>query len=353
MSRSFEAAASTIVDDFLARLPEPRPISTSVAEEDEMYRHALGSLRGSRDAAAILYFLKGRQVLEAVRAVARWRFGGLGRVSSFLDFASGWGRFTRFLTAELPRDRVTISEIAAEGLAFQQEEFGVRAVASSLEPRRFFAGGPYDLVLASSFFTHVPPSRFASWLDRLKSAVAPGGVLMFSTHGPGLAPPNTRVDDVAFQEESETARLQPSDYGTTWVTERYVFASLGGPCVVVPNGFCGEQDLYVVTFPTASQTDALDVPIVPRGDCDLFTLSPDGRAIAEGWVSDPAARITLFIGAREAGRRVQRGARWRFEFDWREIPGEEVLRVEAEAGAVPGILAMSPLAPHLPRTAIG
>jgi SAM-dependent methyltransferase len=347
----FDGARDGVIADFLARLPPPAPVSTEICGEDEMYRHALGSLRGSEAAAAILYFGKGRQVLEAVRAVAAWGLGGLAAAASVLDFAAGWGRSTRYLVADVLASRVTVCEIDARAVAFQEEAFGVRGIVSAADPARFDPGGSFDLVVASSFFTHVPPERFAGWLARLYSLVAPGGVLMFSTHGPSLAPAGEDIDGVLFRPESENSRLPSEEYGTTWVTEEYVRASLGEPCLAVPSGFCAEQDLYVVRRLRGEPARDLVVPILPRGDCDLFTLAPDGRALAEGWVSDSSAVVALYVGADELARETPRQGRWRFAFDWRGIRQSEVLRVEASVpGGVPGILAMSPIGPHLPGT---
>ena len=59
------------------------------------------------------------------RQVVEWKFDSLEKVAAFLDFASGYGRFTRFLVQHLPADRIWVSDIQADAVAFQEEQFGV------------------------------------------------------------------------------------------------------------------------------------------------------------------------------------------------------------------------------------
>jgi SAM-dependent methyltransferase len=162
----------------------PRP-PLVIHPGDEMYGYGLDSLRGSYDAAAILYFEKGRQIADAFAAALAWRFAGRPP-AAVLDFAAGFGRSTRFLLDLLPGAEIWMSEIDPEAVAFHEEAFGIRGIVSSSDPAAFRAPRLFDAVLAASFFSHVPAERFEAWLSALWRSLAPGGLLVFSTHGPDL-----------------------------------------------------------------------------------------------------------------------------------------------------------------------
>ncbi len=56
-------------------------------------------------------------MVDVVEAVSDWHFGGLDRVGSFLDFAGGYGRATRFFAERLGPARVTVGEVQTDALA--------------------------------------------------------------------------------------------------------------------------------------------------------------------------------------------------------------------------------------------
>lgn len=88
----------------------------------------------------------------------------------------------------------------------------------------------FDVVFALSFFSHMPDRTFDAWLRVLHDALAPGGLLVFTTHGrvayvnsgrPALAP-----DGYWFVRYSEQKDLPVEDFGTMVVTPRYVAEAL-------------------------------------------------------------------------------------------------------------------------------
>jgi len=216
---------SSVASDFLEGLagPSPRVISR-IHEADEMYRYNLASLRGSRDAAAILYYQKGWEIFLTVRSVAAWRFGGLENAGGMLDFASGYGRVTRFLVRAIDPGRLLVCDIHPDAVDFQREAFGVRGLVSGSDPASFSPGARFPLVAASSFFSHVPDASFQAWMRVLLASVAPGGVLMFSTLSSELLADRItdRSGGIVYMQESESERLDKTVYGTTYVTEAYV-----------------------------------------------------------------------------------------------------------------------------------
>ncbi len=142
---------------------------------------------------------------------------------SVLEFAAGFGRFTRHLVKAIP-GRLTCSDVIPGTVDFLREEFEVEGFYSSTEPEALTIPGRYELVFVLSLFTHVPPHRWGAWLRTLHSAVAPGGVLVVSVHNEARA----RGLGVTFDEtgahfiaSSESPSLDAAAYGTTFTTRRF------------------------------------------------------------------------------------------------------------------------------------
>ena len=175
-------------------------------------------------------------------------------VSSMLEFASGFGRFTRHLARALP-GRVTCSDVLPGSGDFAREQFGVKAFESSFEPEAIEFPERYDVVFVLSLFTHLPVPAWNAWLRALGGAVAPGGVLLFSVHSEELAREELGVtlndEGYCFLPHSESPTLDPEKYGTTLTTRQLVVdqvrAALGvEPALYQPGAFWVGQDAVAV-----------------------------------------------------------------------------------------------------------
>jgi SAM-dependent methyltransferase len=322
---------------------------------DEMFGFGLRSLRGSEDAAAILYFSVGRLIADSLGEALAWRFPDRPP-ASLLDFAAGYGRATRFLARRLASTTVTAAEIDPAALAFQAKALGVPTLLSPPDADAFDPARGFDAVVASSFFSHLSESRFGSWLGKLWDVVRPGGLLVFSTHGRALLSESADWSrEIVFRATSETDRLDPDAYGTSWVTPEFVAASArrscaGGSFQVVPFGLDGRQDLFAIARPPNLPPSPLQISPVPRGDLDGLRLAA-GKLLCEGFLESPEeAEIVFLARDQERGRmRLASGSaprRWYFEIELAGVSPDDVLRVEARTGRV-RILAMGTLRPHL------
>ena len=360
----FDPRSNPRVDAYVRQLAGDAGIFGVIHLADEMYLYSLQSLKGCDEAAAILYYLKGRQIFLTVEEVVRWRFGGFSAVASFLDFASGFGRFTRFLVRELSATRVSISEIDPVAVEFQKDAFGVKGLVSDADPGGFGLPDAFDVILASSFFSHLPAPAFQAWLRRLYGLLRPGGLLLFSVHGKALLAESAAdwSEGIVFRAESETTRLDPRDYGTSYVTEEFVRRAVGeatkgkGSMSGFPFGFCAQQDLYVVSRPSVPALSPLTLRRFPRGELDRFEIREED-VLVEGWAEggpgERSPEVRLFIGGARAARSQGGGPgparRWSFTFGRSAASPDDVVRVEAEGE--PGfsnIVAMGTLRPFLP-----
>ena len=102
---------------FRCRTRPLQNVNTAIHNDDEMLLY-LEELYGNRKKALWEYFAAGLQMLNLVQDLARKKCGSLMNIRSFLDFASGYGRFTRFLVKELPRERVWVSDIYENAVEF-------------------------------------------------------------------------------------------------------------------------------------------------------------------------------------------------------------------------------------------
>ena len=308
--------SSPLVEAYVRGLgPLGRSFVTRVHPSDEMFLYNLALQRGSIEAAAILYYSKGWQIYHTIREVARWRFGTLGAVPGILDFASGFGRATRFLTEEVPNDRIWVSEINPEAVAFRVATFGVSGLVSARDAKAFRPGRTFGMIVASSLFSHLPEEPFRTWMARLYNLLDPGGLLLFSVHGQTLLPQDsaTGLEASCFGRRAK-ARASPSnEYGTTWVTDRFVRESIVRACgegVLVsyrPFGLCGHQDLYIVVRDGQKGLPPIRVSRFPRGNLERFTFDDRGlqlAGIALGAADEMPPDVQLMCGTELAHRSI-------------------------------------------------
>jgi len=338
-----------------------------VDPRDEMFRVAREAAHGNRDQALVDYFRAGRsaarifgRLLGPLRAS---KDGGTDRPLRVLDFASGWGRVTRFLAAALPDVELTVSDISTRAVAFQREVLGVRGFVSATRPEELAVPDEarpedgFDAVLAGSLFTHLPQSTFDSWLRRLFGLVAPGGVLAVSTHPEERLPEafSMPVSGLFYETASEIPELDAAHYGRTWVTpermERAIAAVTGEDPVegVTHRRFrrClwHLQDLWVIPGPRtdapppdleALGLEALDLDGGPDGRLEgiSFEKGSPGKGGVEGvdklWLAgwaahplhrDPRVRVEIAV----AGETVVRARPDRRRPDVAEQFGREEL----------------------------
>ncbi|MDP9122107.1 MAG: class I SAM-dependent methyltransferase [Acidobacteriota bacterium] len=277
-------------------------IDLSIDPHDEMLGFLVESQSGDVDRALFTYFQSGLSIADSLREVLAWRFGDPGRVGKLLDFASGYGRVTRFLLRSVPADRVWVSDIYAEAVAFQEERFAVHGLASTVRPEDLACAETFDAVLVTSLFTHLPEERFIAWLRVLLGRLTPGGVLVWSAHDEGLLPPERQMPagGILFEEKSESGSLATADYGSTWVSEGFVREALtravgsGGFSVHrLPRGLCNFQDLYVTVPEAGADFSGLRFRGEPLFHMERCAIRGTRQLELSGWAAVPGTgRLT-------------------------------------------------------------
>ena len=236
---------------------------------------------------------------DAYRQIVDQLFGGFDRLSSVMDFASGYGRLTRILEQKLPTERIWVSDIYSDAMTWQAANLGVNTVVSAPEPADLVHARTHDLVFVGSMFSHLPTGLFHAWLQRLYRLVAPGGVLAFSVHDQSLLPPGETLDSsgLTYFRFSESGSLDPDIYGMSYVSEAFVGDTIarlpGAPgWRRFPKGLYENQDLYVVGGP-GRDVSALKVASTPMGGFETAVALTNGDVEFTGWALErtPGARI--------------------------------------------------------------
>ena len=280
--------------------------NTNVHPADQMLNFG-ASVMGSEELARGQYFRSGAQLMDVVEQLVEWKFGSFENVAAFLDFASGFGRFTRFLVQHMPADRIWVSDIQADAVAFQMEQFGVHGFVSATNPADLEREEKFDCIFVASLFSHLPERTFVPWLRKLLSMLKPDGLLMFSVHDEILLDPSYHMPEsgLFFRENSEIAELDTRDYGVTFVTEEFVRKAVeqagnGQTAYHRVRRMMYLQDLYVLVNGDQHDFSGLRFEYGPGGTVDYCYWSKRDELCVSGWTVDitPGSaieEITLFV----------------------------------------------------------
>lgn len=318
-------------------------LSVEVHPDDTTFTYVVGKGR-SREVAWQEYFWMGKEIVFLLEQILRWTGRSWQDVRQYLDFASGYGRSTRFVMRVMPRERISISDIVAPAVEFQRDYLGVHGFVSCVAPEEVEFDREYDLISVISLFSHLPEGTFEGWLRKLVAALSDGGILVFTTHDlqsiEDCGHPPVE-GDFAFLPVSETEDLDRASYGSTFCNPRFVqglLERIPGASLLAhwPRGLNRHQDLYVVG-------KGIEKPATPcllrshvRVHVELGTVGADSGVRLEGWAlgedlgrvqsvrvyldGDDAGEAALGLDrsdvAKYFGPPAVADCGWRFETDW-------------------------------------
>lgn len=211
------------------------------------------------------YFLGGFKSFNRINEILIGVDVAIPKVNSYLDFACGFGRTTRFFLQQLDPSKITVSDISADAVEFQMKHFKVDGFNSAALAKDLKCDKKFDLITVNSLFSHLNIEFWTDWLKALTDLLNPGGHILFSTHGRKAY--NKRKDDqkAKMERESNTegfyywpknetlGRLDADYYGTCYVMPDWVRKQVRknklGKIVASHNpmlGFMGGQDVYVI-----------------------------------------------------------------------------------------------------------
>jgi len=307
------ALAATLTELYaqIAGQPAGCDLTTEIHPDCQMLWHSLNHYRDAGWAISQYYVVALQQFFVVNQIIAGLERSGVQ--PRVLDFACGFGRLLQFLSHRLPPGHIAGAEIQPKAVAWVAGRFGVEALDSSAEPDRFEPGARYDLIWVASLFSHLPEALFRSWLERLTGLLAPGGVLAFTVHDEVWRPGDTALAETGFSflPQSENNTLDPSIYGTTFVTERFVANVLEDRIghrnyLRLPRMLAYDQDLYLTAnAPELDLSPWRDLRHGLRGWLDGCRVESDGSRTAWGWAGSMDGDSEIEITAQADGQALE------------------------------------------------
>jgi SAM-dependent methyltransferase len=103
-----------------------------------------------------------------------------------LDLGCSSGRVVRMLAARRPEATWAGCDVNAAAIAWASEALpAIDFAVQPLRPPLPYADGSFDAVFAISIWSHYNADSALQWLDELHRIIAPGGLALITTHGPG------------------------------------------------------------------------------------------------------------------------------------------------------------------------
>lgn len=232
------------------------PCSFRISKNDLMFKYELLYSPNFKQ-SAINYFNSGFNTKEMLMKLILEHRGRNENKEVFLDFASGYGRVSRFISSK--DFHINVSDIKTEANDFQKNNFGFEShtIQSVLDSKDKF-----DITYVGSLFSHLPLSTFSLYLEKLLISLKKGGSLILSTHDFSLLSWKRRLisrnflffkasEDILFPEV-EDHLSDTNSYGATYITERYFNTILNNTGVEInnfkryPRLLNGNQDIYFI-----------------------------------------------------------------------------------------------------------
>jgi SAM-dependent methyltransferase len=227
-------------------------VSSAIHAEDFIFHFLLNASKDKAQGAQ-LYFESGKSSAEQASAIYKEHAARPPR--RVLDFASGYGCVTRHLPGVLPGSKVFACDVLESCVTFVSQCLEFRALQSAKIPEELVINKRFDLIIVLSLFSHLPERTFSRWLRQIARLAAPGGIVLFTTHGRMSAqqfgnPPLT-ADGFWHDPRKEHPNLDASNYGLSICSRKYCEVCIEEikdvKLVDYREGFWwGHQDVYVL-----------------------------------------------------------------------------------------------------------
>jgi hypothetical protein len=227
-------------------------VVSNIHPDDFIFRFVYDnpSFRTKKDAFQF-YFQDGNRSAKKIYDIL-FSYLELKHDISFLEFASGYGCLTRHLVNKLDKAKLVSCDIHEDAVRFISEKIKVKALISTQIPEELCVGS-YDVVFALSFFSHMPKTSWSRWFSALLKQTREAGYLIFTAHGE-LSNHHLHgtfdSDGFYFQPDSEQMDIDPTVYGTTATTFKFVsnvIAANNCRLKMYAEGYWwGHQDLYII-----------------------------------------------------------------------------------------------------------
>lgn len=126
--------------------------------------------------------------LSAIRCIEEaLERSGPSEVRKILDLPCGYGRVLRLLVHRFPGAEITACELERGAVEFCARHFGARPSHSRSDLDALSLGAAFDLIWCGSLVTHLSAEPTLALLRFFRRHLAPGGLVLFTTHGDFVA----------------------------------------------------------------------------------------------------------------------------------------------------------------------
>jgi SAM-dependent methyltransferase len=156
----------------------PAVLEKTGLRPDQPPEHVHSMARGPLAGGGSLYYA------DMIAGLLRDVGASLDDVTRGLDFGCSSGRTVRALQAAYPQAEWHGVDPNEGAIAWAREHLPEIAFAvSPQDPPLDYADATFDFVVAISIWSHYGEGAAIRWLDEMHRIIAPGGHLVFSTHG--------------------------------------------------------------------------------------------------------------------------------------------------------------------------
>ena len=134
--------------------PQFATIEKKVHPKDEMYLF-FTTHPAHKDNSLQSYFESGDGMIQCLLDIFEKTAINTEETKSFLEFACGYGRFTRHLVKIITPSKITVSDVYKEAVDFQQNVFGVKGFYSKFNPDDVDISEKYDVIFVASLFSQI------------------------------------------------------------------------------------------------------------------------------------------------------------------------------------------------------
>lgn len=199
-------------------------VNANIHPEDHIFQFLVTNpVFPSKKEAIDYYFKDGQKSAQILLDLITSFYPPADNPIKLLEFASGYGCVTRHLLNLQANLSITACDIHEEAITFIENTLNHSSILSHPEPEHLkLETSTYDIVFCLSFFSHMPDTTWFRWLQTLYSAVSPGGLFIFTTHGyqskKYFGFPNLNEQGYWFLPSSEQFDLDVNQYGQTIVS---------------------------------------------------------------------------------------------------------------------------------------
>ena len=226
-------------------------INRTIHPDDEMYRFM--KEQGKTDDQ---YFVSGNNTMQILTSHLETIRPELLADKKICDYGCAHGRITRHIPKFLKPNYLIGADVWESAATFCRDHFGSTPYVLSNDNPLSDLGIKFDVIIAISVFSHLPPHRFRENLYSLSQSLSDNGIVLFTTHGENVqASHDIELKGGFFygqlgpRPNHTDGRLSGDEYSFMCVTKGYVVEQLAQADLKLIE-FCetgiGIQDLYLV-----------------------------------------------------------------------------------------------------------